>query len=238
MKKLSLMTVCVVFLMSATLLAETTIFYPVEDAYIDNVATGDTFNSDVLQIQGVGIDSLPDPHPDITSIQRSFFQFDVSELAERTILYVEFGVYLLESSSPHNTPNMSLTYLEDDSWTQGTSSPVNQDGISWDDLPLSGTPVLIGENPEQLDTIKYYPWVVFVEGSGSFTHWYNDELDNGLASYMVTIGNENDTSYAYFASGEAVDDTTWPYLKIVHVPEPATVALLGLGGLLLRKRRV
>jgi len=59
--------------------------------------------------------------------------------------------------------------------------------------------------------------------------------DNGLVTFMVAIDAEN-RGYG-FASRENEDVTLRPSLEVTAVPEPASLALIGLGGLAMLKRR-
>ena len=150
-----------------------------------------------------------------SSIQRSFLKFDIAALEGKTVLSAEFGIHLNEYFE-FNTPSMQLTYSDDDSWTVDT--------ISWDNQPSSHTAIGASEHIE--DPGQYYIWDVF-------PYWNNDEHDNSLVSYIFTLGNESDIYHAVFASSEAAENQ--PYLKVTYIPEPATMLLLGLGAICLRK---
>ena len=61
---------------------------------------------------------------------------------------------------------------------------------------------------------------------------------SSFAGYLYGIGSDNlykidasDGSYS------VIDDVTVPVSGLAYVPEPATLLLLGLGGLLIRRKR-
>ena len=221
MKYLSLIAVVIVMPMSTNLLAVVDLYdeAPVDDAYVDSGQPNDNFNTDTLQIQGFG-DEIPPVGPDLDSDEQSFLKFDVSSLEGKTLLSAVFGLYLSDASS-YFTPSMQLSYVGDDAWSE--------DGITWtNSLPLVTDAVAIGTSEQTDELGRYYEWDVFED-------WNDDELAGGFVSYMLTIEQEGFDNYAYFPSSEAIANQ--PYLRIEYIPEPATLILLGLGTMLIRKRR-
>ena len=230
MKYLNLIVLSIVILFSANLPAgvESVTFDAFEDAYVDSVDTGDTFNSEELRIQGVAGSGSGD----ITSKQQSFIKFEIDGLEEKTIISVRFQVYLNTWSA--FPPAMVLSYVEDDSWNQGTGSPTNDNGINWINQP-SGTDISLIGPGEAIDDPRYYGWWLYQKDT-PIDHWEDDHLaDDGFASYMLTVGNEDLSSFASFSSGEVANP---PQLIIEYIPEPASMILLGLGTVLIRKRRI
>jgi hypothetical protein len=230
MKYLNVMAVVIVMFMSVNLLAvvEEVTFDAIEDAYVDKVDTGLTFNSETLQIQGFSGTSLSG----VESVQRSFLKFAVVGLEEKTILSVRFRAHLNTWSNVPIPPAIQLSYVGDDLWTEGDDSPTNNNGINWINQPSDTT--LIGPS-EGIDDSRYYEWLLYQKDSPIDVYWYDDHLaGDGFASYMLTVGNEDLTSYAYFSSDEGANR---PELIIEYIPDPATLVLLGLGTMLIRKRR-
>ena len=156
-----------------------------EDAYVDSVDTGLTFNSETLQIQGFSGTSLSG----VESVQRSFLKFAVVGLEEKTILSVRFRAHL-NTWSPF-PPAIQLSYVGDDLWTEGDDSPTNNNGINLINQPSDSDITLIGGLGETFDDPRYYEWVLYQKAPSGFDdYWYDDHLEgDGFASYMLTVGN-------------------------------------------------
>jgi hypothetical protein len=234
MKYLNIIVLSIAIIFSASLPAgvDTVTFGASDDAYVDSVDTGLTFNSETLQIQGFsGTSSFG-----VESVQRSFLKFAVVGLEDKTILSVRFRVYLNPNdwSNFPLPPAIQLSYVGDDSWTEGNSNPTNNNGINWINQPSDSDITLIDE-PVAIDDFRYYEWPLYLKDSGFDDYWYDDHLaGDGFASYRLTVGSPDIPSYAYFSSDEGANR---PELIIEYIPEPATLILLGLGTMLIRKRR-
>ena len=185
---------------------------PVEDAYVDSLQTSTTFNSETLQVQGAGSGFF------VKSVQHSFLKFDVAPLEGKTILSAKFGIYLNDFSS-FSSPSLQL-YHVDDQWSQS--------GITWDNSSSLVTGAAMIGTKDQIDALGYYEWDVFAS-------WDYGDLSDGYVSYMLTVGQQGLDNYAYFYSSES--SVNQPYLRIEYIPEPASIAMLGLGSFLLGKRR-
>lgn len=187
-----------------------------DDAYVDSVLTNTTYNPAVLQSRGFGGDNFPGSGVD--SEQRTFLKFDVSWLADKTILSAEFGIYL-NAFSDYSHPSLQLNRVGD-TWTESGITWTNSQGL----VPGAAA---IGID-EQVDTLRYYQWDVFPT-------WNYSDLADGYVSYMLKVVDEGINNYAYFNSGE--NTAFQPYLHITYIPEPATLVLMTVGSLAASRRR-
>lgn len=187
-----------------------------EDAYADSALADSTFNTGTLQSRGFGGEVMPGSGVD--SEQRSFLKFDVSWLADKTIVSAKFGIYL-NAFSNYSDPSLQLSHIGD-GWAENT--------LTWNNSQtLASGATAIGTD-EQVDGLRYYEWDVFPT-------WNYADLTDGFTSYMLTVADESVNNYAYFNSSE--NAASQPYLHIEYVPEPATLALITLGGLAALRRR-
>jgi len=79
-----------------------------------------------------------------------------------------------------------------------------------------------GDNIDITGTGEIYHWGNATAGFA----WLSDPVNGGL---LTAYGGLGTVQYEYVAGGD--------YTRVWAIPEPATLTLLGLGGLLLRKRR-
>ena len=212
-------------------LAEATLVYdysenPIADATVASEAFSLNFGGEaVLAIQGTddGMFGLP-------SKKESYLKFDLSEIPDDAeIVSAVFGIYMFATSDEGGMvpSHASLHYVADDSWVES--------GITWATKPDFEADY-IDEEWEMAD-IRYYEWDLFSNAGTSIWLNYADDLAADVVSLMLKVStyDEVENNFADFNSREAA--TMQPILDIVYVPEPMTIALLGLGGLFLRRRR-
>jgi hypothetical protein len=70
------------------------------------------------------------------------------------------------------------------------------------------------------------------EADAAMTAFLKTDTD-GLVTFIIAGPNADTT---YMTNMTNADVNLHPYLELTFVPEPATLAILGLGGLLLRRR--
>ena len=82
----------------------------------------------------------------------------------------------------------------------------------------------------------YHIWNLLSD-SGPFS-WdnYSSDLNDGYISFLIKPRDEDRNNYANFYSSEYTTEELRPFLTIEYLPEPATIFLLSLGIIFLRKR--
>jgi hypothetical protein len=133
-----------------------------------------------------------------------------------------------------------LRWIANDSWIEGNGTPMSPGttGVKWNDKPTTldsgldqtlGTFVNLGAN-----------------GSITFTldlpaSFLNDVSAGGLVSLFMTAPTNSTVGFTVISKDDTGGSSRWPTLSITAIPEPSTVALVGLSGLVLivahRRRR-
>jgi hypothetical protein len=208
---------------------------PVADAMVNSANPTFNYGSDnTLWIQGSAAV--------LGSKRMSYLKFDLSsivipEIADSDITFIsaELGIYFY-AKNPGGVgwiaPEVSLHRVSDDSWTEG--------GITYATKPPPpgsvSSPFLDILQPQEPG---YLTWDLLPTNPGpQFYSWESDyptDLVDNYVSFLIQPAELDKNQWANFWSREG---SPQPYLKITYIPEPATVALLGLGALsLLRRKR-
>ena len=124
-----------------------------------------------------------------------------------------------------------VSWMQNDGWTEGTGTPnaPGTSGITYSSLQATFINPLADE---ALGTFSY-------NGSSSGTFIYTLNMSSGLVSDLLAGDNVSlrlfaaDSAVSYFSDSRSFGTVaSRPLLSITAVPEPGTVALLVLGGLL------
>lgn len=189
--------------------ADTLQLYPTNDAYVNSVEPDSVHNNNSLS---AGYSA---------EITRSYLMFNLSAIpAGQSIVSAVLRLDTNFVSLP-TAPVIGAYYLENDSWSEST--------LTWNNAPTNFN--IPATDTELISTNDTFLTVTSDVGQAY--------LVDDIYSVVLKLPNEISGSKAGFWSKDA-GVTAWsPYLTIQYqpIPEPATLLLLGLGGLILRKRR-
>lgn len=201
---------------------------PVEDATVDSVQSSTNYGSEpTLAIQGYA--EFPAIYS-LGSVKQIFLKFDLSSIPDDAEIHsARFGIYFTKGNgggASTTDPHAALYLVNDDSWEEMT--------ITWDNMPNPVGGYVDDEVPLG-DTGLYYTWNLLSDlGQNAWTN-YADDLADNFITFMLVVPDEHLNNFAIFNSSEAAGNL--PYLEIGYVPEPATLMILGIGGLFLVRRR-
>lgn len=208
-------------------LAEASFVYdepPIGDATVDS---GDP------TIQGAEVELMVQGYADgpysVHSKKRTFLKFDLSEIPDDAeIISAEFGIYFFQGNEGGGLtmdPHAALYLVANDQWEEMS--------ITWNTKPDNTAGYI--DDEIAMEDAGYYTWNLLSDLGENVWSSYAVDLEDNILSLMLTTPDEEQNNYAKYHSREAADFQ--PYLNIVYVPEPLTIALLGLGGLFLRRRK-
>ncbi|MCD4826036.1 MAG: DNRLRE domain-containing protein [Phycisphaerae bacterium] len=182
----------------------------------------------------------------------SIIRFDLSGLSGKTITSATLSLYAY-SVSGNQAVNLYEVAAANKDWVEGTSGwpPVAQAGSScWNyreydattptdwagsaGCSTSGTDYVADRLAQTwvLNTVQFYSWDI--TRTTMLQSWVDSPSDN--AGLLISAGGSARSS---FYTSEHGTVSLRPMLEITYTPEPATMALLSLGGIgvLLRRRR-
>jgi hypothetical protein len=191
-------------------MADTVTIYPTNDAYIDSEGPNNNHNDTYLHVQ----------YEYWYKVKRSYFMFDLSAVPSGQ--KINSALLRIFAVSVNYDPTVGVYYLYNDDWSEST--------ITWNNAPTTFNPS--PTDTQLIDHSGVFYWSV----TSNVSHAYSND---GIYSLVMKLTSETSEAYMMFPSKDYGISSSRPYLMIEYqpIPEPATLLLLGLGGLILRKRQ-
>lgn len=165
-----------------------------------------------------------DPALNTLDANKSYLQFDISSVTG-TITSATLTIYAITDAKSYYVNGLNDGI--DETWDAGT--------IDWFSAP--GNETTSGSALNASQTVSLYfvdPTVANGAAGGDVTSFVNTDTD-GLVTFILTAGG---TTYMYnVIEGSYYNADYVPVLTLDVIPEPATILLLGLGGLISLRRR-
>lgn len=210
-----------------------------DTVYADNSASnlvnntiGNQFHSNVvhdINLQGVNWNGFND------WFQRTaVIKYDqLPSVAAADVTSARLGLYLASLSDPGYGDKTVNVRPAQQSWDSATltwaNHPFGQDTFDWGPTPIADSQV-INNTSGTPATLGWY----WFDVTDVVKDWLDGtSTNNGL---LIVPSNE-DSNWTNFFFATVGDTNNAPQLEITYVPEPATMGLLALGGLVFFSRR-
>ena len=230
MKKMSAVLMCVFCVMSVVQ-AGTSTFSAVDDSYI-RISDGSTSShgSEAYMVTNNGTGS--------GKLRWSFVKFDLSSITE-TITGVKFEIQDTGVGGHHGSQEHTVYGLiTGENWSEATLNYTNAPAKSGNTIDMAGV-----YGGQALSVFDYdsntQPIVAAIDqtAGGLAVDFINADGDGIITFIIARTETPDDNGIAWATKESAYSGVAQPLLTVYTVPEPATLVLLGLGGLVLRKRK-
>ncbi|MBN2294211.1 MAG: PEP-CTERM sorting domain-containing protein [Pirellulales bacterium] len=195
--------------------ASATILIPSDDAYVRDDTLDTTYNEEQL---------ITWTHYGAAT-GRSYIKFSMAGLPQLSQLQsATLNMYLWEVGGYLET--VSIYYAKDDSWIETS--------LNWNNAPGTGD-LVASENVGSYYTWGGPKWVSFdLLASGLWD--YDSDRSDGYVTFVIKTAENGEDIHRFYSKEENVPGDFAPYLEVIAIPEPTTMAILVLGGLMIRRR--
>ncbi len=174
----------------------------------------------------------------VSSTQGYYFRMDITAPATTIVVGDTVTIEIFVGTDPTGTSTMLSTVLNIDAATSAVAPAISNTG-DWSWLNPSNGTTADGSGGYNVNVDGTLPSAILPTGSSIYSVSF---VANGVGTVTV---DATSGSWDALAAAVGINDGFYgsgaiyglPYASNSVVPEPMTIALLGLGGLFLRRRR-